>query len=101
MSDVITDIQEGFIIVTINRPEAKNAITQAAAQGIRAAMEQLDNDNSLNAGILTGAGGAYQMLRRLNNCILSINCPGSRTVNCINAGELKNTVEQDYSHLLI
>jgi len=59
MSEVLTDIQDGFIIVTINRPEAKNAITQAVAQGIRAAMEQLDNDNSLNAGILTGTGGTF------------------------------------------
>jgi len=59
MSEVLTDIQDGFIIVTINRPEAKNAMTKAAAEGIHAAMEQLDNDNSLNAGIITGAGGTF------------------------------------------
>ncbi len=59
MSEVLTDIQDGFIVVTINRPDAKNAMTKAAAEGIRAAMEQLDNDNSLNAGILTGAGGTF------------------------------------------
>jgi len=59
MSEILTDIQDGFIIVTINRPNAKNAMTKAAAEGIRAAMEQLDNDNSLNAGILTGAGGTF------------------------------------------
>jgi len=59
MSEVLTDIQDGVIVVTINRPEAKNAMTKAAAEGIRAAMEQLDEDNSLNAGILTGAGGTF------------------------------------------
>lgn len=59
MSEILTDIQDGFIIVTINRPDAKNAMTKAAAEGIRAAMEQLDNDDSLNAGILTGAGGTF------------------------------------------
>jgi enoyl-CoA hydratase len=59
MSEVLTEIRDGFIIVTINRPEAKNAMTKAAAGGIRAAMEQLDNDNSLNAGIITGAGGTF------------------------------------------
>ena len=59
MSEVLTEIQDGFIIVTINRPDAKNAMTKAAAEGIRAAMEQLDNDNSLNAGIITGAGGTF------------------------------------------
>lgn len=59
MSEILTDIQDGFMIVTINRPEAKNAMTKAAAEGIRAAMEQLDNDDSLNVGILTGAGGTF------------------------------------------
>jgi len=59
MSEILTDIQDGVIVVTINRPEAKNAMTKAAAEGIRAAMEQLDEDNSLNAGILTGAGGTF------------------------------------------
>jgi len=59
MSDVLTEIQDGVIIVTLNRPEAKNAMNQAAAEGIRAAMQQLDDDNSLNAGIITGAGGTF------------------------------------------
>ena len=57
MSEVLTDKQDGVLIITINRPEAKNAVNQAVAQGIAAAMEQLDADKSLNAGIITGAGG--------------------------------------------
>ena len=59
MSEVTTDIQDGVIIVTLNRPEAKNAMNKAAAEGIRAAMQQLDDDSSLNAGIITGAGGTF------------------------------------------
>lgn len=59
MSEVTTDIQDGVIIVTINRPEAKNAMNKAAAEGIHAAMQQLDEDNSLNAAILTGGGGTF------------------------------------------
>jgi enoyl-CoA hydratase len=59
MSDVLTERQDGVLIITINRPEAKNAVNQAVAQGIAAAMEQLDNDTSLNAGIITGAGGTF------------------------------------------
>ncbi|MEO9467738.1 crotonase/enoyl-CoA hydratase family protein [Parasphingorhabdus sp.] len=59
MSEVLTDIQDGVIIVTVNRPEAKNAMTRAAAEGIHAAMQQLDEDVSLNAGIITGAGGTF------------------------------------------
>lgn len=59
MSEVLTDIQDGVIIVTVNRPKAKNAMTRAAAEGIHAAMQQLDEDVSLNAGIITGAGGTF------------------------------------------
>jgi 50S ribosomal protein uL3 len=59
MSEVLTQAQGGVLIITINRPDAKNAVNQAVAQGIAAAMEQLDNDKSLNAGIITGAGGTF------------------------------------------
>jgi enoyl-CoA hydratase len=59
MSDVLTRAQDGVLIITINRPEARNAVNRAVAQGIAAAMEQLDGDNSLNAGIITGAGGTF------------------------------------------
>ena len=59
MSEVLTQAQDGVLIITINRPDAKNAVNQAVAQGIAAAMEQLDNDKSLNAGIITGAGGTF------------------------------------------
>jgi enoyl-CoA hydratase len=59
MSEVLTDISDGVLIITINRPEAKNAVNKAVAEGVAAAMEQLDGDNSLNAGIITGAGGTF------------------------------------------
>jgi enoyl-CoA hydratase len=59
MSEVLTQAQDGVLIITINRPDAKNAVNQAVAQGIAAAMEQLDSDKSLNAGIITGAGGTF------------------------------------------
>nr|WHW29386.1 putative enoyl-CoA hydratase [uncultured bacterium] len=59
MSEVLTDIQDGVIVITINRPEAKNAVNRAVAEGVAAAMKQLDSDNSLNAGIITGAGGTF------------------------------------------
>jgi enoyl-CoA hydratase len=47
------------LVVTIDRPRAKNAIDLAAAEGIGAAMEQLDTDDSLFVGVLTGAGGVF------------------------------------------
>jgi enoyl-CoA hydratase len=47
------------LVVTIDRPHARNAIDTAAAEGIGAAMEQLDTDDSLFVGVLTGAGGVF------------------------------------------
>ena len=46
MSEVLTQAENGVLIITINRPEAKNAVNQAVAQGIAAAMEQLDSDKA-------------------------------------------------------
>lgn len=57
--DVLTSIEDGVLIVTINRPEAKNAMSKAAAEGIAAAMDRLDAEDELRVGILTGAGGTF------------------------------------------
>lgn len=57
--EVLTEVEDGVLIVTINRPEAKNAMSKAAAEGIAAAMDQLDDDDDLRVGILTGAGGTF------------------------------------------
>jgi len=57
--EVLTSEEDGILIVTINRPEAKNAMTKAAAEGIAAAMDRLDSDDALRVGILTGAGGTF------------------------------------------
>ena len=57
--DVLTEVDDGILIVTINRPEAKNAMNKAAAEGIAAAMDRLDQEDDLRVGILTGAGGTF------------------------------------------
>jgi enoyl-CoA hydratase len=59
MSEVLTEVEDGVLIVTINRPEAKNAMTMAAAQGISAAMDRLEAEPELRVAILTGAGGTF------------------------------------------
>ena len=57
--EVLTEVEDGVLIVTINRPDAKNAMTRAAAEGIAAAMDRLDAEDDLRVGILTGAGGTF------------------------------------------
>jgi enoyl-CoA hydratase len=57
--ELLTEVRDGVLIVTINRPEAKNAMNAAAAQGIADAMDRLDSDDDLRVAILTGAGGTF------------------------------------------
>jgi enoyl-CoA hydratase len=58
-AEVLTEVEDGILIVTINRPEAKNAMNKAAAEAISAAMDRLEADDSLRCAILTGAGGTF------------------------------------------
>jgi enoyl-CoA hydratase len=59
MSEVLTEVRDGILIVTLNRPEAKNAANRALAEGVAAAMDQLDGSDDLRVGIITGAGGTF------------------------------------------
>lgn len=60
MSDeVLVDVADGVMTVTMNRPEAKNAANKALAEGIAAAMDRLDDSDDIQVAILTGAGGTF------------------------------------------
>ena len=60
MSDpVLIDIHDGVMTITLNRPDAKNAVNLALAQGVAAALDQLDADDSIRAGIITGANNTF------------------------------------------
>ena len=56
---VLIAAEEGVLLVTINRPEARNAVDRAVAEGIAAAMDRLDGEGELRVGILTGAGDTF------------------------------------------
>ena len=54
---VLFEVVEPHIaLVTINRPEARNAVNGAVASGLEAAVERIVNDPELWAAVLTGAG---------------------------------------------
>lgn len=57
--EVLTEVRDDILIITINRPEARNAMNRAAAEGIAAAVDRLDAEDDLRVGILTGAGGTF------------------------------------------
>jgi enoyl-CoA hydratase len=47
------------LVVTLNRPEAKNALSAPMMQIMREAWDQVDDDPEIRACVLTGAGGAF------------------------------------------
>ncbi|WP_028660580.1 crotonase/enoyl-CoA hydratase family protein [Nocardioides insulae] len=58
-NDVLVSTNDGVMVITLNRPEAKNAANLAIAQGVAAALDELDAREDLSVGIITGAGGTF------------------------------------------
>lgn len=56
---VLTEVRGRVLLITLNRPDAMNAINTDLAQGLVAALEQLDDDDGLTAAVLTGAGRGF------------------------------------------
>jgi enoyl-CoA hydratase len=60
MSDeVLVDVDGGAAVITINRPQARNAVNGAVAQGIATALDELDARKDVSVLIVTGAGGTF------------------------------------------
>lgn len=56
---ILTERRQRVLIITINRPEARNAVNAAVAEGIADALDTLDADGELSLGIVTGAGSGF------------------------------------------
>jgi len=56
---VLTEARGPVLIVTLNRPEARNAANKALAEGVAAALDRLDGEDQFTVGIVTGAGGTF------------------------------------------
>src|SRR5262245_24639356 len=59
MSNVLTDRDDKVMVVTINRPEVRNAVDVATAKALTEVFLSYDRDDSLSAAVLTGAGGTF------------------------------------------
>lgn len=60
MADEIVTEQRGKVmVITINRPDARNAVNRAVAEQMAAALEALDADGDVSVGVLTGAGKGF------------------------------------------
>ena len=60
MSEEILRERRGrILVITINRPEARNAVNLAVSQGLADAVDELDDSDDLSVAIITGAGGNF------------------------------------------
>jgi enoyl-CoA hydratase len=56
---VLVEQRDRILVITINRPAAKNAVNAAVSKALADAMDRLDADDGLSVGVLTGAGGSF------------------------------------------
>lgn len=60
MSDLVkTEISDGVMVITVNRPQARNAVNYETAHALAQAFDALDADPDVVIGILTGAGNTF------------------------------------------
>ncbi len=60
MSEAVLRERRGrILVITINRPDARNAANKAVAEGLAAACDELDDTPELSVAVLTGAGGNF------------------------------------------
>ena len=57
--EVLTERRGSVLLITLNRPQVRNAVNAALAAGVAGALDELDADEGLSAGVLTGAGGFF------------------------------------------
>jgi enoyl-CoA hydratase len=58
-NEVLTEIRDRVMIITLNRPDAMNAVNMALAEQLAAATDELDNNPDLSVGVLTGNGRGF------------------------------------------
>jgi len=56
---ILTEVSDGIAVITINRPEARNAVNSDVARGIATAVDEFDNRQDVQVLVLTGAGGTF------------------------------------------
>ena len=57
--EVLVEHDQGLVIITINRPQVRNAVNRAVSYGVCAAIDEMERRPDLRIAILTGAGGNF------------------------------------------
>ncbi len=57
--DLRAEIDDGVAVITMNRPDRRNALSQAMLSALGAVLAQVETDDAIGCVVLTGAGGAF------------------------------------------
>lgn len=78
---VLTETDGPVRIITINRPEARNAVNRPTAEALSAAFREFEADNAVRVAVLTGAGGCF--------------CAGADLKSVSEGGDTVNRLSED------
>ena len=56
---VLTEVRGNVLLITLNRPDQRNAVNMALAEGVAEALDELDAEDDLAVGVITGAGKGF------------------------------------------
>jgi enoyl-CoA hydratase len=56
---LLTERRDRVLLITLNRPEARNAVNLAMAEAMDAALDRLDSDDELSIGVIAGEGKGF------------------------------------------
>jgi enoyl-CoA hydratase len=56
---LLTERRDRVLLITLNRPEARNAVNLAMAEAMDVALDQLDSDDELSVGVIAGEGKGF------------------------------------------
>ena len=56
---ILVSLAQGVATITLNRPEARNALSPELSKGLRAALQWAASNDEVGAVLLTGAGAAF------------------------------------------
>ena len=58
-TELLCDVNDGVALITLNRPEARNALSDNLTPALRAQIRERDDDPEVGAILITGAGTAF------------------------------------------
>ncbi len=80
---VLTDVRDSVAVVTMNRPEARNALSRELQRTLAAALLAADADDAVHAIVLTGADPAFSAgvdLKELGSSANTLDAGAAETV---------------------